>query len=232
MGPISRYLTISTPRQAVVVTFDDALTTEYTEGFTYMHSLGLKGTIYVITSKIDVAGYMTADQLAEVYAAGWDLGNHTHEHTYAIAAGLSQAQYENQLVACQEALDALGFTRASRHVAYPGGENNADVWAAMTATDMLTGRTISPGNFYLPGIDRQRINGTNFNNTVSLATAKGYVDDALANEKICCLLFHGLVENNALGSQWLIADFQALIDYIAASSIRVSTISELAQRVI
>jgi peptidoglycan/xylan/chitin deacetylase (PgdA/CDA1 family) len=230
VGTISPYLTISTPRQAVLVTFDDAITTEYTQGFTYLQSIGMRATLFVITSLIDTAGYWTSTQLGEAYAAGWDLSNHTSDHTYFVTSGSTQGQMETKLSAAQSALDGWGFTRASRHVAYPGGEHNATSDAAMTATGMLSGRTVQNGNFYIPGLNRKEINSRVLNPSFSLASAIAEVADAITNEKVCCLCVHGLVASGAIGSEWTISDFRALMDYINGTGVSVLTISELAAR--
>jgi hypothetical protein len=64
----------------LVISFDDNWLTEYTEGYVYMSKLGLPGTIYAIRDTVGQDGYMSLKQLKEVYAAGWDIGNHTTDH--------------------------------------------------------------------------------------------------------------------------------------------------------
>jgi peptidoglycan/xylan/chitin deacetylase (PgdA/CDA1 family) len=68
----------ATPK--IIVTFDDNWLTQFTEAFPYMLRKGVPGTIYAIQESIGLDRYMSLPQLQEVYAAGWDVGNHTTDH--------------------------------------------------------------------------------------------------------------------------------------------------------
>jgi hypothetical protein len=64
----------------IVVQFDDNWAEQYSEAFSYMGGKGLKGTVFAIQNRVGTAGYTTLAQLQEMYAAGWDIGNHTLDH--------------------------------------------------------------------------------------------------------------------------------------------------------
>src|SRR5262249_46454860 len=64
----------------IVITFDDNWLTQFTEAFPYMIRKGVPGTIYAIQETVGLDRYMSLPQLKEVYAAGWDVGNHTTDH--------------------------------------------------------------------------------------------------------------------------------------------------------
>jgi hypothetical protein len=68
----------ATPK--IIVSFDDNWLTQFTEAFPYMMRKGVPGTIYAIQETIGLDRYMSLPQLKEVYAGGWDVGNHTTDH--------------------------------------------------------------------------------------------------------------------------------------------------------
>jgi hypothetical protein len=68
----------ATPK--IIVSFDDNWLTQFTAAFPYMMRKGVPGTIYAIQETIGQDRYMSLPQLKEVYAAGWDVGNHTTDH--------------------------------------------------------------------------------------------------------------------------------------------------------
>ena len=68
----------ATPK--IIISFDDNWLSQFTEAFPYMMRKGVPGTIYAIQETIGLDRYMSLPNLKEVYAAGWDVGNHTTDH--------------------------------------------------------------------------------------------------------------------------------------------------------
>ncbi|AWI88081.1 hypothetical protein C0214_07240 [Methylobacterium sp. DM1] len=64
----------------IVISFDDNWLTQYTEAFPFMAQRGVPGTIYAIQETINLDRYMSLRDLKTVYAAGWDIANHTTDH--------------------------------------------------------------------------------------------------------------------------------------------------------
>lgn len=212
----------------LMISFDDAYTSVYTEAFAYMQPRGIKGIIYTIPVKIDTPGYMTSAQLTELYAAGWDIANHTYNHSAydgGFLTDLSQSEIELELTLCQAWLEARGYTRASRHVAYPGGSYNDTVFAAMTAAGMLTGRITTNNDLSLPIGDFRYLRSQHLYYDTTLATAKAKVDRVVDWGCTDHLFTHTLVESPT-GNNWSTANFQALIDYIVERRAKVVTMSE------
>lgn len=208
----------------IVIGFDDARISLYTEAYSYMSAKGLKGTGWItpiwIGSDDDV--YMNSDHLDELYEAGWVLANHTWSHPDLTS--LSQSQIESQLDDCLSWLDARGYTRASRHLSYPGGSYNNTVFAAMDAVGILTGRTTRSGRLNLPA-DYKLIKQTPFQESTTLDYAKSRVDRSVDDGTT--EVFYGHILGETAGStSWVISDFQALIDYIVARRGNVVTIDE------
>jgi hypothetical protein len=64
----------------VLIQFDDGVSSQYTEAFSRMSAAGMVGSLNVNGSTINTASHLTLSQLSTVYAAGWDIANHTWDH--------------------------------------------------------------------------------------------------------------------------------------------------------
>lgn len=216
-------------RPKVLLTFDDGLSSAYTEGYTYMQTKGLKSTFYLVRDFIDTSGYMTTAQCRTLYSSGHDIGDHTVDHT-VLSTLSTQAEVEAKWTPNQAWIASNGWTRAMDHGCYPTGAYSTEVLAAMSNLGYITARC-TVANWVNPatGLDEvYLLNGISIGNTTTLATAKGYIDAAIGAGQTIFLVFHSLVASPANGNQWGISDFQALIDYIVTkrNQIDVVTISE------
>lgn len=214
----------------VLIQFDDALSTQYSEAFSYMKAQGLKGTIYAITGLLGTAGYMTSAQCQEIYAEGWDIGNHTETNVQLTTLNLAQQQ--TTLSNAATALDGLGLVRASLHVAYPGAANDANTATAMAAIGALTGRLaeqIASYGFNLftyPVTNKYQLRSVLFDRNTPFVTAKLYIDSAIKYNKVLIIFFHAV--NNNPGLYDISTElFRKIIDYIKSTGVICQTISEL-----
>lgn len=210
---------------AVLLMFDDGDISQYNIAYSYCKPRNFMATDFVISGTVGTPGVMTESQLKIMYAGGWDLGNHTNSATDLTT--LTQIQAAAAMDACENYLNGIGATRASNMLAFPSGARNATVFAAMVDAGMVTGRTVSNFDILLPSAKLNDLPARNLANTVSLATAKGYIDTAIANKKICPILLHYLVETPVLPTHWAISDFTALIDYIIQQGIVPIRMSDL-----
>lgn len=130
----------------VMFDFDDALGSVYTDAFPVLEGLGFKGVLNVISSKVGVAGYMTQEQIEEVYQAGWDIGNHSKDHETNVQSN-SYAYWVDQIQGCQAYLESNGWTRRDchRHYVAPYGYNSwrtADNYRQAIRDLCITGRVV------------------------------------------------------------------------------------------
>lgn len=198
----------------------------YTNAFAHMTTKGVAGTAYVVTNQPGGVGDATWDQLREMYADGWAIANHTNTH--GLLTVKSQADQETEFSTAANTLIAQSMPRAAYHVAYPGGACNLDTNTAMANTGMISGRTYLDIKqcFDVNAVQKYRIPTIRLNPTVTLATAKTYVDQAKANNTIACFTLHSIVDAGDAAS-WPIADFQALVDYVVARGVPTYTIDQL-----
>jgi peptidoglycan/xylan/chitin deacetylase (PgdA/CDA1 family) len=209
---------------AVLVMFDDNRESIYQHAWPYLRARRIRATHYVHTNSVDTAGYCSLVQLAQMYAAGWDIGNHTMSHTEFDT--LTQEQIEGELSGAEAALNAWGFSRAARHVSYPSGIATDTSDAAMLATGMLTGRSTRPRGERLPLGQRLMVQGYSVS-TQSLASMSALLDTAVSRGQVFPFFVHNLVEADPTDYDWTIGDFQAFIDYIVTLNLPCLTISDL-----
>ena len=215
---------------AIMLTFDDAHLSVYSQAYSCMRTRNIPGTFYVWTANVGQANNVTTAHLLEMQAAGWTIASHTQTH--ADLTALTQGQVEAELSGAKGDLEGWGIAgNGPLHVAYPGGMYNDTVLAAMAAQNMLTGRHISlPAYPVLPFAEPYRIPvGKQFGNTVSLANALAWVDGVIARRELGIALFHTLVESPSSSTQWGIADFQAFCQYLATNRVPCITIDQAYQ---
>lgn len=206
---------------AVVFTFDDGLTSLYTEVFPMFQTAGAKFTGYIISNNLDGVGSITTAQAQEMDAAGHDMANHgTASATFTT---LTQAQIEAELSGCKAVLDAAGMTRAGMHVAYPTGAYDANTLAAMTATGMLTGRTTTPGYANVREVHDyttlQKIPAVVNGTSTSLDHLKDVALEAKRQNQIAIYYAHAIT-----GAE--ITKLSALLAYVQSLGMPTLTISE------
>ncbi|HEX7491819.1 MAG TPA: polysaccharide deacetylase family protein [Candidatus Limnocylindrales bacterium] len=68
------------PARTFVITFDDGWYDGYEYAFPIMRQYGFVGTYYVIGNRVDTKGFLSAEQMQTLEAAGNDIGNHTEDH--------------------------------------------------------------------------------------------------------------------------------------------------------
>jgi len=206
-----------------LIMFDAGYASGYSEGVVYAQSKGVRGTIYTYPEAINVAGRITTAQLADSYAKGWAVGN------YPIGwldAGVTSSQITAQaeVERVRNALNDMGYTRASNHVAYPIGAYTDFTDLAMSASGMKTGRA-GDNRQYLPLYTPYRLGRYSMGATVTLTTAKSYLMTAKKLGIPVAFLFHTLTASPT-GNDWSIANFQALIDFAIAMGFDFQTIDE------
>jgi peptidoglycan/xylan/chitin deacetylase (PgdA/CDA1 family) len=98
----------------VSLTFDDTFA-NHAAAADVLAQRGLRGTFYVNSGRIGLAGYLTRDQLLAMQAAGHELGGHTVSH--ANLATLDEAEMRRQV--CNDRVALLDAGVAATSFAYP-----------------------------------------------------------------------------------------------------------------
>lgn len=113
----------SLPEKPVVLTFDDGFEDVYDNALPILQVHHFTGVAYIITGTIDSNlsyGYMQADALKALVAAGWEIGSHsiTHSDIQSSRLGMGTELQKSR----QDLESLLGVT--VRSFAYPYGSAN------------------------------------------------------------------------------------------------------------
>jgi peptidoglycan/xylan/chitin deacetylase (PgdA/CDA1 family) len=105
------------PARPVIITFDDGNLDVYENAFPIMQEMGFVGAVYIVSNRLGAEDFLSGEQLAELAAAGWEIGSHGRSHVN-LAANHAMAREE----ILQSRLDigtAAGVTVTT--IAYPFG---------------------------------------------------------------------------------------------------------------
>ncbi|MGD0706934.1 MAG: polysaccharide deacetylase family protein [Anaerolineaceae bacterium] len=123
------------PARPVAITFDDGNEDVYKNAFPILKRLGYPATSYIIVSWIGAKNVVSMDELKDLIASGWEIGNHTMTHI-DLTKDHSVLNYE--LVDSRDRLEKdLGITVNT--VAYPFGAFDPTVGAKTSAYGYLAG---------------------------------------------------------------------------------------------
>jgi peptidoglycan/xylan/chitin deacetylase (PgdA/CDA1 family) len=213
----------------ILVTFDDSHESVYNKVFAYMQTKGMAGTVYETSGTIETrAEDITWAQLVEMDTAGWDIGNHTKDHYELEYYDL--ATQTAQIADCTNALIAHGLTRAAYHFAYPKSSFNANTEIALANIGILTARdALSDGVFEIDNPPAMYHLGmfTKWDNTSTAADEWSGILNNLYNKVLICYGHRVYDTPGAEPLAMATAEFNALMDLIAASPLRQMTITEL-----
>ncbi len=225
-----RYHYYSKPK--VIISFDDGADSVYSKAFAYMTTLGLHGVAFVPgdAAHIGAENYMTLANLQEIYADGWDVGNHGLTHTELDV--LTEAEIITEVQGGQEVIESWGFTRRDCHkfLAYPNSAYNDLVISVCRNLGLRACRSGMNRNQNNIVNDFYQLSRRSIADTTTLAVAQGYVDETCAKGGVSIFNFHKIVDSAPDSVSWLTADFNSLMDYIKTKkdqgALDVVTISE------
>jgi len=149
------------PPRPVLITFDDGDISVYTTAFPILQKYGLTGVVYIVGNYMGTEGYMSADQIKELMAAGWEVGSHSRSHRDLTR--LEPAVQRAEIVEAREFLqEATGSPVLT--FAYPFGIMNSGVGSyvhfAGYIAAMGLGFTPNQGKSNLFWLQRRDIQGS------------------------------------------------------------------------
>src|SRR5579862_717792 len=246
--------TTSTPINTgakVSFTFDDGLSSAYTNAAPALAKYGYTGTDYVITGCVGMTKapntchangdttYMTWAQVQALQNTyGWEIGSHTVDHACLASSavqdpddcsapygGLTTAQVDAELANSKSALAANGINATD--FAPPYGDYNkpslAEIAKYYNSSRGFadTGLNSAPYNQYILR-DEIATGG------VELSTLEGYVNQAIANNQWLILVFHNIetkASSNPDDYEYSTATLSALAAYIKTKAVPVVNVN-------
>lgn len=77
------------PPRPVVITFDDGYREVYTHALPILQRYGFTAAVFVVIGQVGVGKSLTADQIRELAAAGWEIGSHSWSHANLRQSGVN-----------------------------------------------------------------------------------------------------------------------------------------------
>ncbi|KYG90411.1 hypothetical protein A0U40_18205 [[Bacillus] sp. KCTC 13219] len=206
----------------VMLHFDDAYKSVFTDAAPYMRNHGFVGNVGVISDVVGTGSYMTLADLQTLYGREWDMFNHTSNHLSMI----TQTPQEALAAAneCRQWLERQGMTRAANLIAYPYGDHNAMVVEMLKKNGYKQGRTVNEYLNKAPAINDFELRCVNLINNVTSATWEKAINDAIATGATLIFLMHDI----RVGSNEMYLDpakFKAMIDYLVSKKEEIEIMS-------
>lgn len=222
------------PGGVVSLCFDDGYSTQYSKVRPYLDNYGMVATALPIAAQIGTGGtYMTLAQLQELQDKhGWEVAAHSYAQATHDArfTGISTGDLAADIEKNKEWLTDNGF-RGGDLTAYPGGIYSDSVKQTVRQYFSFARGVISNTHETFPPGDPFVVRAYPCDNSTggpSLANIEAAVDAAAANHGWLILVLHDIQDAAAANTiQWSTANFQALIDYIAAKKIPVRTVGDV-----
>ncbi|KLU66469.1 poly-beta-1,6-N-acetyl-D-glucosamine N-deacetylase precursor [Desulfosporosinus acididurans] len=130
------------PEKPFVITFDDGYEDNYQTAYPILKKYGYAATVFMISGYINGKGFLTWPQLKELAVNGWDIADHTRDHTYLTK--LSPLKILSELESSKKALEK-GLGHSVDYFAYPFGDFNNTVVRAVKKAGYLMAFTTLRG---------------------------------------------------------------------------------------
>jgi peptidoglycan/xylan/chitin deacetylase (PgdA/CDA1 family) len=149
------------PGKPLILTFDDGYEDFYTNAYPLLQQYNDKATIYIISHKVGLQGYMTWEQLRELAASPLiTIGAHTRTHP-ALATLSAEQSWEEMAGSKTDLEGELGI--AVRHLAYPYGSFSTTTLEQAQQigfdTAVTTHEGLSHSADHILALRRVRVNG-------------------------------------------------------------------------
>lgn len=234
---------VSTPSSAwpngvVTFRFDDGWASQYTEARKKLDQYLYPATAYPIAEAVNnatagVSGYsgiyQTIAQLQALEANnGWEVGNHAYRlvNHDAPLGTLDAATVEAEFSAMRAWSQANGF-HGGGHFAWPQGVFNATSLSLARRYFSSLCTIYEKHQETLPCADRYRLRIRNVINTTTTGSIQTDIDNAFANGHWLILLFHKIVTSPAQATEYSIANFATVVDYVNTKTIPCRTVGDV-----
>lgn len=207
---------------SIVILDDDIHENVYSNLFPMMQTYNIPMTFALVSSWVGDDGTISADprctesELQEIYDAGGSFANHTDTHP--ALANESVSSIRTELETCSAYLDSQGWNEGV--VVYPFSSVDQDVFAVAAESQMYgMGGTATNTSRYENRLYAPRV-AVGYAQVDLIATIKGYIDTAIANNDPLVLMTHcGLAGHSD-------SDLEELIAYAQAAGGKFRTIEQ------
>lgn len=181
-------------RAVIMISVDDGYVSLYDEVYRILLlERGLSFTSYIVTSYVGTAGYVTWQQIWEMYWNGVEIGNHSDRHLDY--TGRSYTSIYNDINNAKSKFVKQGLVDTTAF-AYPFGYSNSNVVKAVKAVGLTSGRGSYDyeDQFNYPSTFNQwwieSLSYRNNTKTGSFNQIKPYIDEAIAGRFALSIVLH------------------------------------------
>ena len=192
----------------VCVTFDDSLSTQFSNGKAKLDQYNIKGTFYCIWDLIGTATYMTQTEVDTLSVQWHDISGHWQTNL----TSLSSADQITDLRGMKKWLVTGGY-RGSNNYALPNGAYTDAVLANVRKyfNSIANIDWLSNTKEYSPNYLINRFSPDSWTST---ATIQAWIDNAIANNNMAIIAWHWIVPSGATWAQVTQATYDTIMDYI------------------
>lgn len=218
------------PKGVITFSFDDGTISQFTHGKRVLDKYGYPGTLYAIPELISTGHYMSLAQMKQMRDySGWEIGGHAYSdrvHSMRIT-GVPLAEAEEDTAKLRGWLMANGFN--SESYCYPGGLFNAETIAMLRRYFGSARTTVTHSPYQLlPTVDPMMLTQIDVGSTV--ASLKNHIDRAVEQGNWIIMMIHQFSVPGDGVSGTPVAQWEEIVDYVAASGIAVATQGEVIDR--
>ena len=213
---------ITTHRPLAVISFDDHNMSDYEKAYPFLQARGIRGTSYVITSRVGESGKMDWSHLKELKEAGWGIEFHSHNHIN-LSSSSDEVIREDFEIGFQTFLD--NDLPKPRHLAYPYGAGTDSERVRNVIGEYI--KTARNSRAYTAGVNNRyddidflRMNGLSIDMNEHRQDRKERIKemmrDSAENNEIVLLYAHKLVDEpptNDNTPETIFSEWAELIDY-------------------
>ena len=133
------------PERTVHLTFDDGYRDNYFEAFPILKKFNFKATVFLITSRVGLLGYLSWQQIKEMEASSiFSFESHSHTHPRYSTTQPTKEELVNDLITSKKIIRE-NLKKETKHFCYPYGESDDLYISALTEAGFLTGLTLNIG---------------------------------------------------------------------------------------
>ena len=214
----------SVPTSIVSMTFDDGYDDHF-KAAEIMARYGLRGTAYVMTNEINQDGYLTTDQLLQMFGEyGWSISSH---HKIPITQ-FSLDELGRELESTFDFLSSLGLDLASDHFAYPLGKQNRASTLPLIRDSFSTARIAGGGAETLPPSDWHMLRTFNVTPDITPEMLEERIEKAKQHNEWLILMFHYFTDEAPQDDLTInYSVFEKFCEIIERSGVRVHPVDEV-----
>lgn len=209
----------------VMLTFDDAVESQYENAFPLLEERDLEAVAAVVPDSLNRDGRLTIDQLREMRDAGWDISSHPEGEAFTELEDPDAIRRD--IEAARDYLDNRGFSDGARHMFVPYHNTNEEVVEITREYHELSSYFGGSPNA-VPFTDPLHLSRVNM---FDLDAFTSMIDIAVEYNQLAIGLAHGVVPEDELDDDPLadmtIEQLEELLDYIEESDVQLVTASHL-----